>query len=600
MKKSRILISSVFLAGAVAASVAAAGCAHSHTFSEDWSTDDTNHWHAATCKHTDEKSDLGAHEYDATYKCTVCGYQHEHTFTADYVCSDCGYAPANVGIVIIKGTTEYTLDSSLTMNIPMNDFKVKVRKENGMDAGEVQYSLKYYKGKEEISSLNRVSEGAYNVYATATVDGKETESFVVIYVLDEIESIAFKTGTVEQEAGENKMSKTWKYTVTYKSGRQVEVGADDVKVDGLATNNVTDEGKATVSYTYKNLKGKVTTVQTEVPYTVKESSGVKVDTIEFSADNLTATTENTTADTVLVEGVMTAKPGVAVDGNKKSYEDANDSSNNREYSQRLKLNGTGSPTSRSVEIVTTKKAKIVVYAQSGSSTADRQLALAKTTFVSWATTPEEIVGETKTCLGASLTRVEYEVAEAGTYYLLSTSGGINIYGIEIITEAAGSATEAKTVAFSADNLATTTENTTADTVLVEGAMAAKPGVAVDGNKKKYEDANDSSKNREFTQRLKLNGAGNPTSKSVEIITTGKAKIVVYAQSGSGSEDRPLVLAKTTYTSWADTPTEIVGEPQTCLGASLTRVEFEVTEAGTYYLASTKSGINIYGVEIIYS
>ncbi len=34
---------------------------HQHTYSDKWSWDDNNHWHAATCEHTDLVSDKGAH-----------------------------------------------------------------------------------------------------------------------------------------------------------------------------------------------------------------------------------------------------------------------------------------------------------------------------------------------------------------------------------------------------------------------------------------------------------------------------------------------------------------------------------------------------------
>ena len=78
---------------------------HKHTFNmEAWTFDDENHWHPATCGHTDEKKDLGAHVWNEgvvttpatettegvkTYTCTVCGntktatigtLDHVHTF----------------------------------------------------------------------------------------------------------------------------------------------------------------------------------------------------------------------------------------------------------------------------------------------------------------------------------------------------------------------------------------------------------------------------------------------------------------------------------------------------------------------------------------
>lgn len=61
---------------------------HEHTYSTEWTSDATSHWHAATCEHTSEVSDKAAHSFnegvvtkeateteEATYTCTVCNYQ---------------------------------------------------------------------------------------------------------------------------------------------------------------------------------------------------------------------------------------------------------------------------------------------------------------------------------------------------------------------------------------------------------------------------------------------------------------------------------------------------------------------------------------------
>ena len=66
------------------------GSTHTHTFSSEWTYDETNHWHAATCEHKDEVSDKGPHTFsnwivdiDPTEDdfgsehrdCTVCNYR---------------------------------------------------------------------------------------------------------------------------------------------------------------------------------------------------------------------------------------------------------------------------------------------------------------------------------------------------------------------------------------------------------------------------------------------------------------------------------------------------------------------------------------------
>ena len=53
---------------------------HTHTFSSEWSYDETHHWHAATCEHTEEKSDYAEHTFvkdaDETVETCICGASH--------------------------------------------------------------------------------------------------------------------------------------------------------------------------------------------------------------------------------------------------------------------------------------------------------------------------------------------------------------------------------------------------------------------------------------------------------------------------------------------------------------------------------------------
>lgn len=55
---------------------------HVHTFSEEWTSDESGHWHAATCEHKDEISGFASHDF-VSGVCSVCGYvaPHEHTFS---------------------------------------------------------------------------------------------------------------------------------------------------------------------------------------------------------------------------------------------------------------------------------------------------------------------------------------------------------------------------------------------------------------------------------------------------------------------------------------------------------------------------------------
>lgn len=66
---------------------------HTHTYSSEWSSDATQHWHAATCEHTDLKANVANH-VDSNHdgKCDVCaheGIEVKHTDSGNGYCS-CG------------------------------------------------------------------------------------------------------------------------------------------------------------------------------------------------------------------------------------------------------------------------------------------------------------------------------------------------------------------------------------------------------------------------------------------------------------------------------------------------------------------------------
>ena len=58
---------------------------HTHTYSTEWSTDETNHWHECTCG---DKKDVAAHIYDnaCDTTCNVCGKTREitHSFGSEW------------------------------------------------------------------------------------------------------------------------------------------------------------------------------------------------------------------------------------------------------------------------------------------------------------------------------------------------------------------------------------------------------------------------------------------------------------------------------------------------------------------------------------
>lgn len=87
--------------------------AHTHTYSQQWSKNATEHWHAATCGHDDSRKDVAEHTWgswviDNPSNCTTQGTKHR-------ACSICGYvenAPAELNNEAHSFATTWTYNES--------------------------------------------------------------------------------------------------------------------------------------------------------------------------------------------------------------------------------------------------------------------------------------------------------------------------------------------------------------------------------------------------------------------------------------------------------------------------------------------------------
>ncbi|MDE7163666.1 MAG: hypothetical protein K2O44_06315 [Clostridia bacterium] len=52
---------------------------HVHSYSDEWSTDGEQHWHACTGEDCEDAQDVGIHEFNGGNVCTVCGYDKTAT-----------------------------------------------------------------------------------------------------------------------------------------------------------------------------------------------------------------------------------------------------------------------------------------------------------------------------------------------------------------------------------------------------------------------------------------------------------------------------------------------------------------------------------------
>ena len=94
----------------------------------------------------------------------------------------------------------------------------------------------------------------------------------------------------------------------------------------------------------------------------------------------------------------------------------------------------------------------------------------------------------------------------------------------------------------------------------------------------------------FSKRIKFGGSGSTTYRALKFTTTGTSTITAYCVSGNSTETgRMLVLAT------ADSVINDTNEAPLTAG----KLVYSDVPAGTYYLYSNNSGINIYGIKIAY-
>lgn len=81
MRKVLLLVLALAM---VACMLTACGDEHEHTYSDEWTVDANNHWHVATCDHTDKIASKGGHvDANSDGACDMCGHGgvHMHTYT---------------------------------------------------------------------------------------------------------------------------------------------------------------------------------------------------------------------------------------------------------------------------------------------------------------------------------------------------------------------------------------------------------------------------------------------------------------------------------------------------------------------------------------
>lgn len=149
---------------------------HAHQYSNQWTSDATNHWHECECG---EKSDLSAHQFqwviDREATTTATGEKHQE-------CTICGYQTASVTIPKKSAPTVTVKDSTITVSNKSQTTKldVKADKDAKLTYKSDNKSVKVDKNGKVTIAKNFVGKATITV--TATSGGAKTTQKVTITV----------------------------------------------------------------------------------------------------------------------------------------------------------------------------------------------------------------------------------------------------------------------------------------------------------------------------------------------------------------------------------------------------------------------------------
>lgn len=161
-----------------------------------------------------------------------------------------------------------------------------------------------------------------------------------------------------------------------------------------------------------------TTKETQAPTKATEASSVSTKGEKLILNANDVSTGKIKSSTVVdgIKIVATSKKTVTVDKSDKDYK-------NISFTKRIKLGGAGSESARAIAFKTAGESKVKIYATSSDTNTSRLIKIIDKN--------GNDVTSTAKIPGSSLKSVSFRLDEAGEYYIVSESGGVNIYYVEV-------------------------------------------------------------------------------------------------------------------------------------------------------------------------
>ena len=278
----------------------------------------------------------------------------------------------------------------------------------------------------DFSGFDKTKKGVYELkfsYSKTYTKGSATqtklaETFILVKVDAKPVAISFIGGTTnylvdtmnDQPAASVGMSlidtSDWKFNVVYKTGQKEVIDSEDISFDEEASQQADGSYKVGYNYSYNG----VTVSGQDAKFNARFNNILKATSFINAGDLDVATIS---ADTELNDRITLLK-STAIDANNAKL-------GSLEFTKRIKLSGKGSTSQRALVITTEKAAKVLIYARSSSSSEDRPLAIFNS---------ENKELDSEVAYGG-MTRIEFNVDAAGTYYIYGTTNAVNIYYIGI-------------------------------------------------------------------------------------------------------------------------------------------------------------------------
>ena len=182
---------------------------HVHTFDTTrWEYDTANHWHPATCPHTDEKKDLAAHNWNegVITKPSDYGVEGEKTFT----CTTCSATRVESVPATPPKYNTLTFDGGLELSKTYDGMPVALNPENVHFNGDGELTIEYKledEGDSAYTTTAPTDAGEYTVRASVAGTAEwygisNTKSFTIMHrILTLSESVYSKKIDQTLESG---------------------------------------------------------------------------------------------------------------------------------------------------------------------------------------------------------------------------------------------------------------------------------------------------------------------------------------------------------------------------------------------------------------